>query len=142
MVPVRVQKERDDALKDVSDIVNEYGEEITLIVREESNISRDKYGSIKCAQVVPALEYKFKALPVDHNPDSRKMEKAGIREECNVIAWISMKDVLDKGLDYGKIDAGRFNVIIHGETYNITEKGKAGEYADEHLYITLGLAKR
>jgi len=141
-VSTRVNFEKWHALKDVSDIVNEYGEDVTIIIRGEGDVTRDKYNSITKQSTSVDLTYNLKAKPVDHNPNRQQMEKAGIREDCQSIVWFAMKDLLDRKLDFDKIENEKVTVVLDGNDYGIREKNKAVDFADEHLYFTMGLFKK
>ena len=139
-----VIKERDDALTDVSELVNEYGEEIEIYVRSESNVTRDKYNSIVESDfiTIPDVTYKFKAFPIEHNPNRAMLEKAGIREQCESIAWLSSKDLISRGLDFDKLENEKITFIVDGNNYGIRDKVKNVHYADAHLYWVFGLFKK
>lgn len=143
-IPIRVQLERDQALIDVSAIVNEYGEDIVVYIRGESDVTRDKYKSLKrvsFATTTP-VQYSLKAYPVEHSPNRMMMEKAGIREQCECIAWFATKDLTDNSLSFDFIENEKVTIIIDGNDYGVSEKGKAVLYADAHLYTTFGLFKK
>jgi hypothetical protein len=128
---------------DVSNIINEYGEDVILYERGEAEITRDKYNSIISSQSEGfPPQYNFKCYPIDHQPNRQQMEKAGIREQCECIAWFAMKDIIDNGLSFDGIDSIRYSVIIDNNEYGIRDKGRVEDFADEHLYLTLGLYKK
>lgn len=143
MIPKRVSHERDQAMLDVSMIVNEYGEDVILYGRCEDAITRDKYGSIIYSQVEGfPPRFDLKAYPVDHQPNRQQMEKAGIREQCEAIVWFSMKDIIDKGLTFDGIGVQTYTMTIDGNDYGIRDKAKVNPYGDQHLYLTIGVFKK
>lgn len=141
-IPIGVQLERDQSLQDVSEIVNEYGEDIKLYIFDEVDLTRDKYNSVKKENITTPKTLLLKAFPIENNPNQRQMEKAGIKEQCESIAWLSMKDITDNGLTFDTLDVTRYRVSIDNNNYEIKEKNRAVHYADAHLYITLGLFKK
>jgi len=142
-IPISVVLERNHALQDVSDICREYGEDVTIYIRYESDVTRDKYNSLKQTSfAVAPVKHELKANPVDHTPNKQTMEKAGIREDCQCIIYFSTKDLIDRELNFDTIENEKITIIIDGNEYGIRDKGKAVSYADAHLYTTIGLFKK
>jgi hypothetical protein len=142
MIPVRVTKERDDALQDVSEICNEYGDDICIYVRGESNITRDKYNSIIKEELSKDVKYNFKAYPIERTPNQKQMEKAGIREKCEAIVWISMLNYLNYGLDFDFLEDEKIMVTVDGNDYGIRDKNKISQHGDQYAYITIGIYRK
>ena len=74
---------------------------------------------------------------------SDKLEKAGIKENADVVIYTAFKDWLDAGLGVNDIDiSGRLTCIMQGETFEIKAKGMKDQFNDVFLYITIGLFKK
>jgi hypothetical protein len=132
--------ERQCALIDAQNVINERGDEVTLIIRTETGVTRDAYGSIVKKQ--DATKYYFKSYPINWSPNSDTLKQAGLREECNVIVNFGMKDFKDNGLNFADLDINRMSVILQGQDFEIKEKGLNSQFSDTFLYISFGLFKR
>jgi len=142
-IPIGVQLERDQALQDVSEIINEYGNDVVLYVHGETGVTRDKYGSIIAqATTGTGTIFYLKAYPVDHRPNRIQMEKAGIREACECIIWFSMLDITTAGLSFDEMESEKITVTVDGNDYKLSEKAKVNPYGDAFLYLTMGLSKK
>ncbi len=140
-VPVRVALERDHALIDALCHVNEYGEEIYIYHRLETDVTRDKYTSIKARDYGTPEKKTLYAFPVKISPTQRQLEKAGMREVCDAIVTIAMKGWTDLSLRYEDIDAIRYTVVLRSQKYIIHDKSAINQFADTFLNINLGLKK-
>jgi len=140
MPSIAVTNERDGALIDAKSVVDEYGDEIKLILRNEGNVTRGKYGGIK--RKTTTTEYTFNAYPIIYNPGIYALEKAGLRQEVNVVIYLAVKDFIDNSLDFDDIGIIRSTVQMKNGAYEIKEKAQVSQFADVFLYYTLGLFKR
>jgi|GEM_PF-6736949 len=139
---VGVYQEMNDALYDAKSIIDERGTVIQFIYRHEQNVERDDYNSIKKKSNIDT-KYFFRAYPVEFRPNEKRLEKAGLREECDVLVWTAMKDWMDIGLNFSDIILNlNHSIILEGETYEIRDKALVSQFADTFLYITLGAFKR
>ena len=136
-----VSKEQTDALIDVQSTCHEYGVPVHINLRGESNVTRDKYNSIKKHNDVeqPLI---FMANPVQYNPSIKQLEKAGIAEPCEVVIYTAMQDWTDNDLIWDDIDVIRTTVVLLGNEMLVKSKGLASQYGDYYLYITLGLVRK
>lgn len=142
-IPIRITHEQWGALVDVQNTVNEYGDDVTVDFRGETDITRDKYNSIvQNVGVATPPRYELKAWPVEYQPNRKQVEKAGLREDCQVTVWLATKDLLDRNISFDGIETEKMSVFLDGNEYGVNEKGKAMIFANIHLYITLGLFKR
>jgi hypothetical protein len=132
------QLERDNALQDVQNEVEIYGNEIKLRIRDESTIDRDSYNSIK-QRDLPASDIIVKADPIISNPSQYQIEKAGLREMVDIMAYVPMKSLTDKAIEFEDIDMIRSSVILDGIKYWIKDKAKHSQFLDTFLYVILGL---
>ena len=139
MIPVGVQLERDGALVDVENIINEYGEDVVFRVRGESDVTRDEYNSIKTSAVTVDVKYELKAFPIEYQPNQKQVEKAGLRERHYCQMWTATKSWTDRGLDFEQIDIKKTTCIIKGMRYEIKEKSYISSFGDVNLYVTFGL---
>jgi hypothetical protein len=127
---------------DAQAVVREYGQRIVVKVRDETNVTRDSYNSIKKRPTNKSATGTFGAYPVEYQPTERQLEKAGLRERCDVSVWIPVLDFQDLGFTFADIDATRSTVIVDGEEFQIKDKARASQFAGSWLYYTLGLSKK
>jgi len=137
-VELGVQLERDCALEDAKEFIDERGDTITLQSVTESGTSRDVYGSIKNRTPV---EYTMNAFPIIINPTQSQMEKAGIKENVDVMIYLAQLDFTTNGITIEDIDDIRWRVKVMESTYSIKEKNPINMMADTYLNIVLGLYK-
>jgi hypothetical protein len=134
--------ERRDALLDVKNIVDERGDYIEIFLRDESDVTRDQYGSIKKRNISQPM-LKCNAFPVQYSPSEKQLEKAGIKESADVIVYTAMLDWINGGYGFSDIDInGRLTANLQNESYELKNKGLFGQMNDVFKYITLGLHKR
>jgi hypothetical protein len=132
--------ERNHALIDVQNESVLYGEEMTVYVREESQVARDKYGSIKKRSTAGG-GITMQAYPLTFNPNQYQIQKSGLKEEVDAIAYTPMKTWTDNSIGFEDIDLSRSSVILRGIKYWIKDKTYSGQFADTFLYITIGLRR-
>jgi len=133
-----VSLEKTTALLDAKWIIDERGDTITFYDREEDNVQRDKYNSIKRKETVYE-GYTMKAFPIQFNPIDKDLMKAGLREIVDVVIYIAMQDWIDLELDPFKIDLTRSSVVLKEKTYKLKDKGFVNHFSDTFLNVTLGL---
>jgi len=141
VVGIGVQCERDDALRDVQDICREFGTPIKIRIRYESDVTRDKYGSMKN---LPSeyKEFTIGVLPLIPSPNERQIHKAGlagITEAADMICHTATKEWLDRKMTFDDIDPERTTVIVGKRQYRIENIGETDPFSDAMLYITLAL---
>jgi hypothetical protein len=141
-ISIGVQLERENALEDARAHIEEYGDDIEIFDRTESEVSRDPYGSIKHKDEIAAL--KMKAYPITYNPTDYQLFKAGIRAKVDCLIYTSMKDWnnYEYTEPYFVIDVARFTVKIQNRTYGIKEANNVNQFADTFLNIAIGLVRR
>lgn len=135
------------ALQDVADVAAVYGTAITVKLRAEGGVRRDALGTIIQRDLAPTLS--LDAYPVERSPDKRKLEKAGLREEVEVMVYTPMKSWVDAGVidldeigdTFAAIDVTRSTVILDGTEWKVADKGMPSRIGPVPLYITLGLRR-
>lgn len=128
------------------DTACQFGTMITVKLFGESDISRDNLGTIKRR---PTTGIAMKAFPIERQADRRKLEKAGIREDVDVIAWTPAQSWIDAGIlddtnigeTFASIDMTRSTVILDGQEWKIADKGFATRIGEFPVHITLGLKR-
>ena len=139
---VGVYHERVCAQADIKRMVDERGDLVKFNYRTEDDVDRDPYGSIE-KRKTPAAPLLFRAFPVEFSPSQKKLEKAGIVEECDVLIYTAMQDWRNNGIGFADIEfATRNTVELQGESYEIKSKGLSSQFSDSFLYLTFGLVKR
>jgi len=136
------------AMRDAQATAREYGNLVTLHLRKaEGAVSRDPYRSIK--DRAGGTDFPFKSPQIDYTPTKRQLEKAGLREDCEVVVWLVAQDLEDAGIDFNGLEQTRTTVTIGaipgesgGATYQLREKSRASPFANGFLYRTLGLTRR
>jgi hypothetical protein len=137
-----VKLERDQALIDVRDKVNELGDLVEFRLHNEETIKRDEFGNIIKRYNSISDNFELYAFPIIMNPTEKQAENAGLREITHVIIWTSVLDWWEKGYTDERlqfIDSIRMTVIVHGAKYEIKDKNFESDFSDTHLYLTLGL---
>lgn len=128
------------------DTACQFGTSIILKLFGESDIVRGSLGTI---QRRPTTGVTIKAYPVERQPDARKLEKAGIREEVDVVIWTPAQSWIEAGIveddrlgeSFASIDMTRSTVILDGQEWKIADKGFATRIGDKPIHITLGLKR-
>lgn len=129
--------EQTTALLDVQRVVNEYGSEIIVHLTSESGIIRDAYGGIK-KKAGTGTEYHIHAFPITYNPTEKQLEKMGIRERVDVVAYTAKKDWSDDGYTYNDIYSTQDTLEIEGEKFEIKTLARFSQFGDEWLYYLFG----
>lgn len=132
--------ERDDALRDAQAVCQEYGMPVTLRVRGETGVRRDLYGSIK-NRTEDSDGLTIGSMPFIFNPNRRDLERAGLREASDAVAYLATKDLTDNGLNFDTLDAERTTVSVSGVQHRIVEKGQHSHFLDAALYVVLSLKR-
>jgi hypothetical protein len=139
-VPHRVIFERDNALIDAYQTIEEYGVDVIEYNRNEHDVHRDKYNSIKVRDINSPVTFNIKAFPVIFNPTQDKIEKAGIKHNVECIITTAMKSWTDLGLTYESIDEIRDTITLRGQKFVIKDKALVNQFADTFLFINIGLS--
>ncbi len=126
-------------LADVKQVIDEWGSSVIIQLRQEPEITRDKYNSLKKRGTPTTIT--LKAYPVEYNPNEYQLEKAGLRENVEVIIYTAFLDYSNNSVGFGDIEIKRSTVILEGQRYEIRDKKKFGQIQDTWLYIVLGLNK-
>jgi len=131
------------ALRDVYESSLEYGDTIKVYIREEEDIRRDAYEDYKVGKTEPDIApLTIPIFPPVPQPNRRQLEKAGIREDCEVLVYTPMYSWNLVSVDFEDIDMTRSTVVLKNTKYVIKEKGLASPFTDTHLYITLALKRK
>jgi hypothetical protein len=133
--------------QDALDAAMQYGTPITFRPRKEIDVSRDTLGTIKKKSITPTFETW--ALPVERQPDARKLEKAGVREVVDVLIYTPIQSWIDAGLvsddtlgkDFTAIDMIRDTVLLDGQEFKIADKGLSMRIGKFPVFITFGLKR-
>ena len=136
---VGVGFERTTALLDTKWMIDERGEEIKIYERGESDVTRDKYNSIKVKKT-DVVELIINAFP-QLNPTEKQLEKAGLRDMVDVILTTAMQDWIDNVIEPREFDIVRNSVVFRNETYKIKNIGFINHFYDTQLNVTLGIVK-
>lgn len=123
------------ALRDVYNVVNQYGSTVAILQQSEEQTERDEYGSIINREPISVY---VNAFPVELDPSEKKLQSLGINEQISVLIYLSKLECDNKGLTFEKI-----NTILHtfqwqGVEYKITTKRYFSHFGNEYLYIVLG----
>ena len=133
--------------QDALDAAMQYGTPVIFRPRKESDVSRDTLGTIKKKSITPSFETW--ALPVERQPDQRKLEKAGIRTEVDILIYTPIQSWIDEmiisddtlGKDFSAIDLIRDTVILDGQEFKIADKCLTNRIGPYPVYITFGLKR-
>lgn len=142
ITPCAVNLEGLHAQLDAQEYCRQYGQLVTVKLRNEPDVKRDEYNSIKSRPTNKTATGTFGAYPVQYQPTERQLEKAGLRERCDVAIYLPVLDFKDLGYDFVDIDATRSTVIVDGEEFQIKDKARSSQFGGLWLYITLGLSRK
>lgn len=137
-----VQRELNDIDVDIAESLNEIGMPITFNLRGEAGIRRDLYGSIKTwtsTTIIPP--FTIGAYPYTHSPTQRQLEKAGMKEHCDLLVWFAYVEFSKRGIDPFGFDMERCTVWGDNIQWKIRERAHQNEYGNVEHYITLGLER-
>jgi hypothetical protein len=136
------------ALLDGQATAREYGNPVRVRLRgAESDVSRDPYRSIKARPT--ATVFDLNSPQMDFSPTVRRLEKAGLRQDCDLVVWLCVQDMMDRGISFDDFEVNRTTIdalALPGEdggtSYQVREKAKACQFAVGYLYWTFGLTRR
>jgi hypothetical protein len=142
-----VQAEYVNALIDTQALEAEQGQPVQINYRLEGQVTRDSYGSI-IARAAGSIVMVQNAATITYQPVRRELEKAGLREECEILVYVAMQDFIDQGLTFDDLEIKRMTIDVgaipfenNGNRYEVKEKAKAVSFGNGYLYITFGLKR-
>jgi len=138
-VPPYKLQETCEARKEVQWIVNNEGSLIHIVLRDETNVTRDDYNSIK--RKAQSKSFWVKAYPIIENPSKNELDETGLKEDCQVSVKTAYQDWIDAGYDLNDIILNRSTVKHNAETYKIVDRNNLTRFGNSYLYIVLGLRK-
>lgn len=145
MVRAAVRHEACGALRDYAELARDYGTPVTVLVRAEGDVERDRYGAVKRRPAGSSvLTY---ALPVERAVDSRAMQRAGIREQCDcmittpLLDWSALVDPYAPGDGFAGLDLNRMTVLLDGQEWKVADKGMPTRYGPVPVALSLGLRR-
>ena len=128
------------ALIDVQCLVNETGLELTFEPSVETDIRRGSYRSIRRNE--PSSTITVYSYPTEFSPNTKSIERAGLREDVDVIAYTPFKTWRDNNYTFRNLDLIRWEVQIDGQTYTVREKTLYDQLGAGYLYVIFGLSKK
>lgn len=132
-----------NALKDTFEVCSTWGDIVKIYLRGESDVTRGAYTDIDYSKVEPdVVPLSMPAHPIMFQPTRRLLEKAGMREDCDVLITTPMYSWNINNIDFEDIDTIRTTVILRGQKYVIKEKSLESQFTDTFLYINLALKKK
>lgn len=134
-----VDTEQCEAMKDVQDVMCMYGSPVIFQWRDEDNVERDRYGSIKTKR--EARELTFRCYPIEYNPSVKRLDQAGLRNEIRVMVTSSIYDWALNGLTFNDINEKRMTAVVDGNRYEVSDMNRVGRIGDNYLYLVFGLNK-
>lgn len=132
--------ELNEALLDVYDVLRDYGDTLKIYIETNGTVTKDEYGSIISRSESGVLE--FYVYPFTQNPSQKELEKVGIRENVDCIAYLSQYEFQDKNLTIKSIDSIRAKVVHKENEYSIKEKSEYSPFGGTTLYVVLGLKRK
>ncbi|MGL4186626.1 MAG: hypothetical protein ACRCR4_12675 [Thiotrichaceae bacterium] len=142
-----VSLEYNDALRDTQATAWEYGQPVAIHIRGESDIAKDAYGSIK-SRPTDFKNLKLNAMEITYSPTKYKLEKLGLREECDAVIKIAMLDLIEAGLTFRDLETKRMTVDIlatpnetDGQRFEVADKLRSDAYGNGYLTVTFSLKR-
>lgn len=125
-------------LKDVEQEAMCYGHPLTVYLNVENRVTRDRYNQIV---KLPNLDKNVTAYayPLTPTPNQYQLNKAGIKEEVDLLAYTPRITWFNEEVDFDDIKQESTEVNIGGKTYIIKDKNEVSQIASVYLYWTLGL---
>ena len=135
-----VAAEKACALADAEAVIDEYGDDIIIRVRDESQVTRDRYNWIK--RKTGQTEICIRAFPIDFNPTEHAIERAGLRfQEFSAVCWTAINAWRRFGLEFDEIEISpRTTVQVGRRLYELRDVASTGQLMDTDIYLALGLA--
>jgi hypothetical protein len=144
-IAIGVQLESWGALIDAKEIIDLYGDDIVIYRRDEeldsARVDRDSYRSIKRSKTTSTFRQTMKAYPIIFQPNAKQIEKAGLKENCELIIYTAMLDWTNLAIGFEDIDIIRDTVEIRDIKYTIKEKTMTNCFSDQFLNISFGLMR-
>ena len=113
-----------------------------FVIRNEDNISRDKYKSIIEYQEAISKTYNICICNIKYSPNSDDLTKSGLYENAEVSILTPSKCWLDNLINFGDIIIKKTTVVLDGEVYHIKEKNKVQIIMGNiPMYFSFGLVK-
>jgi len=117
--------------KDVETVLLQYGSNLTVYLVNNTNVTRDEYNEVKKAT---PTSYTFKAFPVYENPSDKQRDTVGIKEDVNIMAYVSMKEAR-KIFNIEDIDTEQIKFSVFNKRYECTQIQRFSQYKDDYLYL-------
>lgn len=135
------------ALRDAQMTEWEYGQPVTIHVRDETDVTRDTYGSI-VNRPSDIVVMNINAAMIDYQPSKYKLEKVGLRQECDVMIYIAIQFFTDVGLAFDDLEPKRMTIDIgaipgesNGNRYEVVDKVRTVSFGNGYLYIAFALKR-
>lgn len=128
--------EAEHALLDAQATAREYGTAVKLYTPGEEDLTRGRYNSAKVKSL--AKTATVYANPVDYSPSKKTLEKVGISEDTEIIAYIPTQELTDASITILDIDLIRWRMVIKGREFMLSDKKLYGQIGDTYLYTVVG----
>ncbi len=120
-------------------VIDERGQAIKIFLNSNSSIFKDSYGSVIKKDNTSIDMY---AYPVTDNPNRKEIEKANLFEDTELLLYTAKLDWELNNINFIDINFIVSYIELRGEHYLIKEKGRAGQHANDYIYITFSLTKK
>jgi len=127
---------------DIKRTIDQYGAPILIRFNVESDVNRDRYGSIINKVKNEGNKLPVNAFPLTYSPTDKQKTNAGIRENTDLIAWTAMVDWINAGYNVTDLNSIKADVIVNGRTYEIVDKSLKDQFGINFLYVVLGLNEK
>ena len=128
-------------LRDARWDLYELGRPVTIFIRREKNIKRDKYNSITRKNNTGVEELPIKA-EVTYEPSRKQLDRAGIINQRDVLVTMAYLDMLDIKKKHPDIDMIDWTVSIDRREYNIDEFNPTDQVGSSYKHIALSLKSK
>jgi bifunctional ADP-heptose synthase (sugar kinase/adenylyltransferase) len=134
--------ERDGALQNVQNVVNEYGTDIKILLVDPQGVEYDEYEQIKLKKGLGEI-FNTKAHDFILNPTEEQIEKAGLRLRADCLAYTATKNWTDAGKTLRDINSALAVIEANEEVFDVKEKVKGfSNFQGSWLYIVFGGIRR
>jgi hypothetical protein len=135
-----------DALKQIKLDVDLVGSLVQFNYRDETDVVRDDYGSIK--KFKTDHPYYMKCYPIVKSPSPDRLEKAGLKGEVDVMFYLPSLSWYLNGFDFDdmraieKADKIRMTVKVDNQTYEIKQIAETGQISNDWQYLVFSAVKK
>ena len=118
-----------------------YGCPITVYLNLESQLTRDRFNQISKLPNTNKIITVY-ALPLTPSPTQYQLNKAGIKENVDYIAYTPSITWLSNDISFDDLKQENTEFKIENKTYILKDKNRVSQMASTYLYWTVGMVEK